>query len=64
MAYLFFQCNISHVFVLIILVPEFSIYNPRALFRKSLSNNIDFLNSASGVVYGKLKKNAIVWRNA
>ena len=28
--------------------------HPRALFRKSLSNNIDFLNSASGVVYGKL----------
>ena len=35
-------------------VPEFSIYNPEALFRKCLSNNIDFLNSAPGVVYAKL----------
>ena len=32
-----------------ILVPEFSVYNPWALFRKSLSNNIDFLNSALGL---------------
>ena len=37
--------------VLMILL-EFSVYNPRALFRKSLS--IEFLNSAPGVVYGKL----------
>ena len=35
-------------------LPEFSVYNPGALFRKSLSNNIDFLNSAPGVVHGKL----------
>ena len=35
-------------------VPEFSIYNPRSLFRKSLSNNFDFLNNGPGVVYGKL----------
>ena len=32
---------------------EFSVYNPGALFRKSLSDNIDFLTSAPGVVYGK-----------
>ena len=31
---------------------EFSVHNPRALFRKSLSNNSDFLNSAPEVVYG------------
>ena len=36
-------------------VPEFSVYNPGALFIKSLSNNIDFLNSAPGVVYEKLR---------
>ena len=35
-------------------IPEFSVHNPGALFRKSLSNNIDFLNSTPGVVYGKL----------
>ena len=35
-------------------MPEFSVCNPGALFRKSLSNNIDFLNSAPGVLYGKL----------
>ena len=34
---------------------EFSVHNPGALFRKSLSNNIDFLNTAPGVVYGKLQ---------
>ena len=33
---------------------EFSIYNPWALFRKSLIT-FDFLNSAPGVVYGKLR---------
>ena len=33
----------------------FHIYNPGALFRKSLFNNIDFLNSALEVVYGKLR---------
>ena len=27
---------------------------PWALFRKSVSNNIDFLNSGPGVVFGKL----------
>ena len=34
---------------------EVSVYNPDALFRKSPSNNTDFLNSAPGVVYGKLQ---------
>ena len=34
-------------------LPEFSLYNPGILCRKFLSNNIDFLNSAPGVVYGK-----------
>ena len=34
---------------------EFSVYNPRALFRTSLSNSIDFLNSAPGVIYRKLQ---------
>ena len=43
-------CNISFQLTR---VPEFSTHNPRALFRKSLSNNIDFFNSAPGVVYGK-----------
>ena len=36
-------------------LPEFSVYNPGALFRKSLSSNIDFLNSAPGVIYRKLR---------
>ena len=31
------------------------LYNPGALFRKSLSNNIDILNSTPGVVCGKLQ---------
>ena len=31
-------------------VPEFSVYNPGELFIKYLSNNIDCLNSAPGVV--------------
>ena len=30
-------------------IPVFSIYNPGTLFRKSLSNNIAFLNSAPGL---------------
>ena len=34
---------------------EFSVDNPGALFRKSVSNNIDFRNSTPGVVYGKLR---------
>ena len=36
-------------------LPEFSIHNPGALLKKSLSKNIDFLNSAPGVVYRKLR---------
>ena len=43
------------MFALQICLPEFSVCNPGALFRKSLSNNIDFMNSASGVVYEKLR---------
>ena len=44
----------SICFMADLLIPEFSVYNPGALFRKSPSDNIDFLNCAPGVVYGKL----------
>ena len=36
-------------------IPEISEHNPGALFRKSLSNNIDFLNSGPGVVFRNLQ---------
>ena len=38
----------------LIVVPEISEHNPGALFRKSVYNNIDFLNSAPGVVFRNL----------
>ena len=47
----FYLSHKDHIFCMSN-TPEFSVYNPGALFRKSLSNSIKFLTSAPGVVFG------------
>ena len=41
----------------LVIVPEISEHNPRALFGKSLRYSTDFLNSAPGVVFRNLQYN-------
>ena len=52
------------------ILPEVSEHNPGPLFSKSLSNNIDFLNSAPGVVFRNLQsdlkvygQNELIWHD-